>query len=394
MSGGFTERSLDRKLAELNNTAISIQQLSLWLVHHKKHYPAIVRTWQNSLLKSESSRKLTLLYLANDVLQNVRKSKPEFVSEFGMKMIEVFNHLAELDLDEQTVNSIHRLILIWAERQILDRKLIAILTSIWKNRDNRRRQKQQQQHYQQQRSREASPHTPPPRSPQSQHCKYGNNDSGGQPNPSAYGDVPGSLSPKRHATEPSADLPDAKRHQADRERVEDNQTEHRLRQFIEGNSTEGEEADDYEDEEEALDPPDPEELIQAIQGLEETATGDAKVREEIAKLSPEVSDVKTAGKITNAAEGEELISRVQDATKLLEDYNERLESELRERRRVGRMIHEFLSAQKSLITGLEERIDTYKDKLDKVQNVEEEIRRHLSSLPNIPSTNSQPNQFI
>jgi hypothetical protein len=35
---GFTEAALEKKLVELNASAQSIQQLSLWLIHHRKHY--------------------------------------------------------------------------------------------------------------------------------------------------------------------------------------------------------------------------------------------------------------------------------------------------------------------------------------------------------------------
>ncbi len=35
---GFSESALDKKLSDLNSSAQSIQQLSLWVIHHRKHY--------------------------------------------------------------------------------------------------------------------------------------------------------------------------------------------------------------------------------------------------------------------------------------------------------------------------------------------------------------------
>ena len=140
--------------------------------------------------------------------------------------------------------------------------------------------------------------------------------------------------------------------------------------------------------EESFDPPDPEELIQAIQSLEEAATSDAGVRTEISKLPREVCDPAAARDCLDSPEAaERLAAEVQAAAALLEDYNERLESELRERRRVARMIYEFLVTQKSLVTGLEERIDTYRDKLDRVREMEAQVKNHLASLPDIPQAN-------
>lgn len=69
MADGFTVSALAKKLSELNETAISIQQLSLWLVHHKKHSSIIVETWLEELMRAPPSRKLIVLYLANDVVQ-------------------------------------------------------------------------------------------------------------------------------------------------------------------------------------------------------------------------------------------------------------------------------------------------------------------------------------
>lgn len=48
---GFTENALIRKLQELNSSQQSIQTLSLWLIHHRKHHAAIVKTWYKELLK-------------------------------------------------------------------------------------------------------------------------------------------------------------------------------------------------------------------------------------------------------------------------------------------------------------------------------------------------------
>lgn len=47
----------------------------------------------------------------------------------------------------------------------------------------------------------------------------------------------------------------------------------------------------------AGDPPEPEELIKALQELENSASGDAAVRERIASLPPAVSEISLLGKL-------------------------------------------------------------------------------------------------
>lgn len=48
---GFTESALSKKLDDLNASQQSIQTLSLWLIHHRKHHEAIVKMWTKELQK-------------------------------------------------------------------------------------------------------------------------------------------------------------------------------------------------------------------------------------------------------------------------------------------------------------------------------------------------------
>ena len=49
----FTEQGFRGKLAELNSTQQSIQTLSLWLIHHRKHAETYVAIWNAELRKGE-----------------------------------------------------------------------------------------------------------------------------------------------------------------------------------------------------------------------------------------------------------------------------------------------------------------------------------------------------
>ena len=94
-AAGFTEGTFQRKLRELNASAQCIQQLSLWLIHHRKHCSAIVKTWYREFGKvPAANRKLAFLYLANDVVQNSKKKYPEFTKEYGGIMKKVLEQLA------------------------------------------------------------------------------------------------------------------------------------------------------------------------------------------------------------------------------------------------------------------------------------------------------------
>ena len=74
------------------------------------------------------------MYLANDLVQNSRKKYPEIAKEFGTVMKLVFTHLVALNLDAKTQNSINRLVNIWRERQIFDKKILSDMSTVWESR--------------------------------------------------------------------------------------------------------------------------------------------------------------------------------------------------------------------------------------------------------------------
>ncbi|KAF3860235.1 hypothetical protein F7725_000490 [Dissostichus mawsoni] len=95
----FSESALEKKLTELSSSQQSVQTLSLWIIHHRKHSGLIVKVWHRELRKAKSSRKLTFLYLANDVIQNSKKKGPE-------------------EADDGCKRPMERLLNIWRERAL------------------------------------------------------------------------------------------------------------------------------------------------------------------------------------------------------------------------------------------------------------------------------------
>jgi len=128
---GFSDVTLSQKLLELNHTQPSIQGLSLWLLHHRKHYQSIVKVWYKELGNVKNDKKLPFMYLANDLVQNSRKKSPEISKEFGLIMKAVFSHLAALKFENKTLHSLNRLVKIWKERQIFDKNVFTDIDTVW-----------------------------------------------------------------------------------------------------------------------------------------------------------------------------------------------------------------------------------------------------------------------
>jgi len=321
----FSEDMLEKKLAELNQSQQSIQGLSLWLIHHRKHHSKIVNVWYKELYKASNSRKLTFLYLANDVVQNSRKKAPEYAKEFGGSLKKVLDHLTKLKLDDKTIKSISRLLQIWAERQIFEPKIQADLTKIWSKKDKNDEPA-------------TPPGTPPPKKPRKE---------------SKSEDT---TVDKKNGSSSLEDKPEFKKLLSDSPTIT--------------GSPHGE-------------PPEPEDLIKAIQDLENSASSDAIIRNKISSLPPEVSEAAHLEKLQSAKEGRDLMKKIQEATKLLNEYNGRLEQELKDRTKVGKMIRDFLHSQNNLLVRAEENLEIYRDKLDKVNAIRDDLKSHIQSLPDL-----------
>lgn len=336
----FSEESLEEKLADLNQSQQSIQGLSLWLVHHRKHHSKIVSTWQRELYKTSNDRKLVFLYLANDVVQNSRKKAPEFSKEFGHVLKKVLEHLTALNLDPKTVKSISRLVGIWKERNIFDPKVQGDLSKIWSKKSG-------------------EPSSPP------------KNDSGTPP-----GTPPLPKKPRKELT-PKPKVVETEKTDNGKNGSFSLEDKPEFKKLL--SSSPPQMSPIVPD----GDPPEPEELIEAIQDLENSASSDAIVREKIARLPPDVSEVVHLEKLKSAKEGAELMEKIKEATDLINEYNERLQQELKDRKKVGKMIVNFLASQTDLLTKAEENLELHRDKLDKVNAIRDDLKSHIQSLPDL-----------
>ena len=343
----ISEAILEKKLTELRDSQKEIQALSQYCVQHRQHCKLIVKAWYKNLKVTALARKLTAMYLANDVVQNSKKKGPEFAKEFGHVLKKSFEHLASLKLEDKTMTSLARLIGIWVERQIFDRKILHEISKIWDHKRKTGKSLVQSDLVSpKRRSREVSD------GPGSEERR--------KPRDPAEIDVDDMLDASMEA----ATFATAERSKPAVETLT-------LSPRQGGSPGSG-------------DPPEPEELIQALQELENSASSDAVVREKIAKLPPEVSEVTKLDSIKSVAAAEMLQGQVEEANTLLDNYNGRLQEELRDRKKVGKMIGEFLSAQKDLLAQAEERLETYLDKLEKIHQVKDELKSHIASLPDIP----------
>ncbi|XP_075224971.1 regulation of nuclear pre-mRNA domain-containing protein 1B [Lycorma delicatula] len=321
---GFTESGLCKKLEDLNTSQHSIQTLSLWVIHHRKHFQVIVKTWMKELQKANESRQVTLMYLANDVIQNSKKKGPEYGKEFGSVLKDAFEIIGGPRIGEKTKKNLNRILNIWEERAVYDKKQIEDFRKAFE-----------------------------------------------------YGGAQLEMSPpkKKAKLANSKETGQKKERNKDRKKL-DNEEVVEFHGMKEVHIT-------LSPRTPVGDPPEPEELIKALLELENSASSDAAIRERIASLPPEVSEINLLSKLEDKATAERLSVQVNDAVSLLTEYNTRLANEMEDRKKVTQMLRDFIQAQRELLQQAENRLEEYKDKLSKVMQVRQEVKSHLKNLPDL-----------
>ncbi|CAG5891716.1 unnamed protein product [Menidia menidia] len=102
----FSEAALEKKLSELSNSQQSVQTLSLWLIHHRKHSKTIVGVWFNELKKG-----------------------PEFTQDFAPVIVDAFKHVYR-DGEEGCKKQLGRVLSIWQERAVYESSLLEQLSQV------------------------------------------------------------------------------------------------------------------------------------------------------------------------------------------------------------------------------------------------------------------------
>ncbi|RWS28327.1 Regulation of nuclear pre-mRNA domain-containing protein 2-like protein [Leptotrombidium deliense] len=121
------ENNLEKKLENVSNSQDSIQSLSLWILHHKNHHKRIVQIWMKALRKGKINHRLTLFYLANDVIQHARRKNINvYVEEFGL----VLKEATDLVKEDRIKSSVNRVFNIWRERNVYPSEFIDELKAI------------------------------------------------------------------------------------------------------------------------------------------------------------------------------------------------------------------------------------------------------------------------
>lgn len=127
-STSFNEENLMRKLDQCTPTQESIQTLALWIIHHKNHHQLIAKLWLKKMIEvnTTSRQRLTLVYLANDVIQNCKRKNAKIYQD---SFKTVLNDAVASCRSESIKKNVQRVLEVWLERQVYDKQFVDQLIS-------------------------------------------------------------------------------------------------------------------------------------------------------------------------------------------------------------------------------------------------------------------------
>lgn len=120
----YSPDAVRAKLGSLNETQDSIVANAQWIMFHRRHAAATANLWLEKVHGSPPNKRLVLIYLANEVVQQSRaRGKQDFLLAFEPIMIEGVG-ASYKGQSSETQNKIRRVVEVWRQRSVFDRKIL------------------------------------------------------------------------------------------------------------------------------------------------------------------------------------------------------------------------------------------------------------------------------
>ncbi|KAF9870829.1 duf618 domain protein [Colletotrichum karsti] len=116
----YNDDAVLAKLSALNESHDSIATAAQWIMFHKRHADRTVQLWLQRLRDSSSTKRLSLVYLANEVTQQSKaRHKEDFLVAFSPVIAEA-TALAYKGAPAEIQNKLRRVIDVWKDRFIFE----------------------------------------------------------------------------------------------------------------------------------------------------------------------------------------------------------------------------------------------------------------------------------
>ncbi|KAF3911885.1 hypothetical protein AA313_de0210172 [Arthrobotrys entomopaga] len=116
----LSDETVYSKLNSLNETQEGIVSIAQWVMFHRRHAKRFAQLWFQRLKESSAPRKLNLVYLVNEVVQQMKARKKE---EFGVAFSPIMADACEAAYRGSPADiqqKLRRVIQVWRQRAIFD----------------------------------------------------------------------------------------------------------------------------------------------------------------------------------------------------------------------------------------------------------------------------------
>ncbi|KAH8805669.1 RNA polymerase II-binding domain-containing protein [Xylogone sp. PMI_703] len=116
----YTDDAVLAKLSALNETQESIVTVAQWVMFHRRHADRTGQLWLSRLRDSASNKRLNLIYLANEVVQQSKaRRKDDFLIAFSPVIAEA-TAIAYKGASNEIQTKLRRVVEVWRERRIFE----------------------------------------------------------------------------------------------------------------------------------------------------------------------------------------------------------------------------------------------------------------------------------
>ncbi|PTB63552.1 DUF618-domain-containing protein [Trichoderma citrinoviride] len=123
----YNDDSVLARLSALNESHDSIATAAQWIMFHRRHADRTVALWMQRLKDSSSTKRLSLIYLANEVVQQSRiRHKEDFVIAFSPVVAEAAA-VAYKGAPAEIQAKLRRVIDVWKDRTIFEAPIQAAI---------------------------------------------------------------------------------------------------------------------------------------------------------------------------------------------------------------------------------------------------------------------------
>ncbi|GAB7362835.1 hypothetical protein MBLNU230_g3138t1 [Neophaeotheca triangularis] len=116
----YSDDAVKAKLSALNESQDSIVTVAQWIMFHRRHADKTAALWLDRLRESNTPKRLNLIYLANEVVQQSRaRSKQDFLLAFE-PLIADATAMAYKGASQEVQGKLRRVVEVWRQRTIFD----------------------------------------------------------------------------------------------------------------------------------------------------------------------------------------------------------------------------------------------------------------------------------